>query len=42
MGIATGFAIFGTGPSDEEMEKIRTLFISAGISTAEYQALTSV
>jgi len=38
MGIATGFAIFGTGPSDDEMEKIRLLFEEAGIVTAEYKA----
>jgi hypothetical protein len=40
MGIATGFAIFGTGPSDEEMEKIRALFIDAGIATDKYKALS--
>ncbi len=40
MGIATGFAIFGTGPSDEEIEKIRALFIDAGIATDKYKALS--
>ena len=40
MGIATGFQIFGTGPSDEEMAKIRTLFEKAGISTDKYKALS--
>ncbi len=39
MGIATGFAIFGTGPRDEEIERIRVLFGKAGISTDKYQAL---
>jgi hypothetical protein len=31
MGIATGYSIFGTGPSDEEIARIRTLFQIAGI-----------
>ncbi len=39
VGIATGFSIFGTGPSDEEIEKIRVLFIKAGISISKYKAL---
>ena len=39
MGIATGFQIFGTGPSDEEIEKIRVLFIKAGITISDYKAL---
>jgi hypothetical protein len=30
---------FGSGPSDEEMQRIRTLFEEAGISTDKYQAL---
>jgi hypothetical protein len=30
---------FGSGPKDEEMLKIRTLFEEAGISTDKYQAL---
>ncbi len=39
MGIATGFAIFGTGPRDEEIERIRVLFEKADISIDKYQAL---
>jgi hypothetical protein len=39
IGIVTGFVIFGTGPSDEEIEKIRVLFIKAGISISKYKAL---
>jgi hypothetical protein len=39
MRIATGASIFGKGPTDEEMGKIRLLFEKAGISTARYQAL---
>ena len=39
IGIVTGFGIFGTGPSDEEIEKIRVLFIKAGISISKYKAL---
>jgi hypothetical protein len=39
IGIVTGFGIFGTGPSDEEIEKIRVLFIEAGIQISKYKAL---
>ena len=31
---------FGSGPSDEEIEKIRVLFDKAGISTGKYRALS--
>ena len=37
MGI--GYFGMGSGPSDEEMEKIRVLFEKAGISTDKYKAL---
>jgi hypothetical protein len=40
MGISTGFLPYGSGPDDDEIEAIRTLFISAGISTGKYQALS--
>lgn len=39
IGIATGFQIFGTGPSDNEIDRIRVLFEKAGISTDKYKAL---
>ena len=39
MSIATGFQIFGTGPSDDEIDRIRILFEKAGISTYKYKAL---
>lgn len=39
IGIVTGFGIFGSGPNDEEMEKIRVLFIKAGITISKYKAL---
>jgi len=39
MGIATGFQIFGTGPSDEEIGRIRVLFEKSGIPTNKYEAL---
>jgi len=39
MGLATGFAVFGTGPSDTEMQRIMVLFEKAGILTSMYQAL---
>lgn len=38
--VGIGYWGMGSGPSDEEMEAIRTLFINAGISTEEYQALS--
>jgi hypothetical protein len=37
--VGLGYFGVGTGPSDEEMERIRTLFQQAGISTEPYQAL---
>ena len=40
MGIATGFQVFGTGPSDEEMAKIQLLFENAGIDIANYKAFS--
>jgi tetratricopeptide (TPR) repeat protein len=40
MGIATGFQIFGTGPSDEEIGRIRALFEKSGIPTNKYKALS--
>jgi len=40
MGIVTGFQIFGTGPSDEEIGKIRVLFEKSGIPTNKYEALS--
>ena len=39
IGIATSFQVFGTDPSDEEIDKIRNLFIDAGISVSKYKAL---
>ena len=39
IGIVTGFGIFGSGPSDEEIEEIRVLFIKAGITISKYKAL---
>jgi len=40
MGIATGFQIFGTDPSDDEIDRIRVLFEKAGILTDKYKALS--
>jgi hypothetical protein len=37
--IGIGYFGMGTGPSDEEIEKIRTLFQKAGIPTDKYKAL---
>ena len=37
--VGLGYFGFGSGPSDEELQKIRTLFEKAGISTSKYQAL---
>jgi hypothetical protein len=37
VGIATGFQIYGTGPSDAEIERIRILFIMAGIKIDKYK-----
>lgn len=39
MGIAMGGAAFGTGPTEEEMGRIRLLFEEAGIPIDRYQAL---
>ncbi len=39
MCIATGLRIFGTGPSDEEIGRIRVLFEKSGIPTNKYEAL---
>jgi hypothetical protein len=38
MGLRTGFAVFGTGPSNDEMQQIRVLFEKAEIPTYRYQA----
>jgi hypothetical protein len=38
--VGIGFFGMGTGPSDGEIEKIRTLFIDAGIETDKYKALS--
>ncbi len=40
IGIVTDFGIFGTGPNDEEVQKITLLFEKAGILIGEYKALT--
>jgi len=37
VGIATGYQIWGTGPSTGEIETMRTLFILAGIDTGQYK-----
>jgi hypothetical protein len=37
--LGTSFDIFGSGPDDEEIAQIRTLFEAAGIDTAKYRAL---
>ena len=39
VGIVTGFGIFGTGPNDEEIEKIRLLFEKVDIPIDKYKAL---
>ena len=38
--VGIGYFGFGSGPSDEEIAKIRILFEEAGISTGKYQALS--
>ncbi len=38
--VGIGYFGAGTGPSDEEMERIRVLFEKAGISTNKYRALS--
>jgi tetratricopeptide (TPR) repeat protein len=40
MGIRIVSQAFGTGPSDEELEKIRVLFEKSGIPTEQYKALS--
>ena len=37
VGLATGFQIYGTGPSQSEIESIRNLFILAGIDPIQYK-----
>jgi hypothetical protein len=39
VGLTSGFSVFGTGPSNEEIASIRTLFEFAGIDTSKYRAL---
>lgn len=38
-GLGTAFDIYGSGPSDEEMARIRSLFKEAGIPAGHYRAL---
>ncbi len=40
--VGLGYFGFGSGPNDEEMSRIKTLFENAGVSTSSYQALTLV
>jgi hypothetical protein len=37
--VGLGYFGFGSGPNDEEMQKIQALFEKAGIPTGKYQAL---
>jgi len=37
--VGIGYWGIGTGPSDEEIERIRILFIKAGITISRYKAL---
>ncbi|MEP7378549.1 MAG: hypothetical protein ABI725_03205 [Chloroflexota bacterium] len=39
VGLTSGFDIFGTGPNDDEIDAVRTLFNTAGIDTDKYRAL---
>lgn len=39
VGLTSGFSVFGTGPSDEEIASIKTLLEMAGIDTSKYRAL---
>ena len=39
IGIVTALGIFGSGHGDKEIEKIRVLFIKAGIQIGQYKAL---
>lgn len=38
--VGIGYFGLGSGPSDDEMSRIRDLFEAAGISTSKYQALS--
>ncbi len=40
--VGLGYFGLGSGPNDEEMSRIKTLFENAGVSTSSYQALTLV
>jgi hypothetical protein len=40
VGLSSGYVTFGSGPSDDEITQIQTLFQQAGIQTNYYQALT--
>lgn len=39
VGLTSGFSVFGSGPDDEEIDQIRTLFEAAGIDLGNYRAL---
>ncbi len=39
VGLTSGFEIYGSGPSDEELASIKALFESAGIDSHKYRAL---